>query len=172
MDSAIRTLNGGFILLEGPPGSGKSTYLSEFRKRYSVVRFAYYCFVPDEVALGNPRLEKETFLKSLCVGIRNSFPTINFPEPYSENYAQILPMWLHRLSELGDKIVFIIDGLDHVDKKKESLTAPLTHYLEGTLLISHNILAATHRTPSESLSRQSSKKANPYSPPYKSPVRK
>ena len=133
LESAITTLNGGFVLLEGPPGSGKSTYLTEFRKRYSAVRFAYYCFVPDEVALGNPRLEKETFLKSLCVGIRNSFPKIDFPEPYSDNYAQLLPMWLHRLSELGDKIVFIIDGLDHVDKKKESLTAPLTHYLEGTL---------------------------------------
>jgi hypothetical protein len=42
-------------------------------------------------------------------------------------------MWLQRLSELGDKIVFIIDGLDHVDKKKETLSAPLTHYLEGSL---------------------------------------
>jgi len=133
LDNAIKTLDGGFVLLEGPPGSGKSTYLTEYRKLRPTVRFAYYCFVPDEVALGNPRLERETFLKSLCVGIRNSFPNIDFPEPYSDNYAQLLPIWLRRVSELGDKIVFIIDGLDHVDKKKEALTAPLTHYLEGTL---------------------------------------
>lgn len=133
LDRAIETLEGGFILLEGPPGSGKSTYLTEYRKERPAVRFAYYCFVPDEVALGNPRLEKETFLKSLCVGIRNSFPHVNFPEPYSDNYPELLPMWLQKLSELGNKIVFIIDGLDHVDKKKEKLAAPLTHYLEGTL---------------------------------------
>jgi NACHT domain len=133
LDDAIASLPGGFILLEGPPGSGKSTYLTEYQKRRTSVKFAYYCFVPDEKVLGNPRLEKDTFLKSLCIGIRNSFPDIDFPEPYSQDYENKLLKWLYRLSELGSKIVFVIDGLDHVDKKKDSLKEPLTNYLDGDL---------------------------------------
>lgn len=133
LDDAIESLPGGFILLEGPPGSGKSTYLTEYRKLRSTVKFAYYCFVPDEIALGNPRLEKETFLKSLCLGIKNSFPGVNFPEPYSQDYEGMLLKWLYRLSDLGRKVVFIVDGLDHVDKKKDNLERPLTRHLDGNL---------------------------------------
>jgi hypothetical protein len=133
LDTAIASLEGGFILIEGPPGSGKSTYLTEYKRQRTSVRFAYYCFVPNEIVLGNPRLERDTFLKSLCVGIKNSFPSVKFPEPYSDDYGRMLPTWLHRLSELGEKVIFVIDGLDHVDKKKESLQQPLTNYLEGIL---------------------------------------
>jgi hypothetical protein len=133
LDNAIESLPGGFVLLEGPPGSGKSTYLTEYRKQRANVKFAYYCFVPDEIALGNPRLEKDTFLKSLCLGIKNSFPDLDLPEPYSQEYEGKLLKWLYHLSDIGEKVIFIIDGLDHVDKKKDDLKQPLTSYLDGDL---------------------------------------
>ena len=133
LDDAVSKLSGGFILLEGPPGSGKSTYLTTYQKERPDVKFAYYCFIPDEIALGNPRLEKETFLKSLCHGIQNSFPEVDLPQVYSEDYERKLQKWLYRLSDLGNKIVFIVDGIDHVDKKSDQLKEPLTNYLDGDL---------------------------------------
>jgi hypothetical protein len=78
-------------------------------------------------------LERDNFLKSLCVGIQNSFPDLELPQPYSEDYEGKLNQWLSRLSELGEKIVFVVDGLDHVDKKSNRLREPLTHYLDGVL---------------------------------------
>ncbi len=110
LDKAIVHLQGGFILVDGPPGSGKSTALTVYQQTRPQVKFAYYCFVPHEISLGNRRMEKETFLKSLCIGIRNAFPVMNFPQPYSEDYEDLLEKWLHELSTLGTKFVFIIDG--------------------------------------------------------------
>lgn len=133
IDESIKNLPGGFILLEGPPGSGKSTYLTAYQKTHSAVRFCYYCFVPNEIALGNLRLEKDTFLKSICVGIQNSFPEVDFPRRYSVDFERKLQSWLEVLGRLDRKVVFVIDGIDHVDKKKDVLTQPLTNYLDGDL---------------------------------------
>ena len=135
LDQSIAELDSGFVLIEGPPGSGKSTALTIYQRQRENVRFAYYCFIPDEITLGNPRLERETFLKSLCIGIQNSFPDIDFPQPYSQDYERKLDKWLHKLSQLGTKVIFIVDGLDHVDrKKKEQLVRdPLTNALDGKL---------------------------------------
>jgi len=83
-------------------------------------------------------LEEDTFLKSLCIGIQNSFPEIDFPQPYSQDYKNILQNWLYKLSSIGTKVVFIVDGLDHVERKKGQLKHPLTNYLDGRL--SDNVL--------------------------------
>lgn len=133
LDKAIAQLPGGFILVDGPPGSGKSTALTVYQRTRPQVKFAYYCFVPQEIGLGNRRMEKKTFLKSLCIGIRNAFPDRNFSQPYSEDYEDLLEKWLYELSTLGTKIVFIVDGVDYVDKRKLRLSSPLTNYLVGKL---------------------------------------
>lgn len=131
LEQSIADLPGGFILLEGPPGSGKSTFLTTFRENNPKVKFAYYCFVPQEATLGNRRLEKETFLRSICLAIINSFPGLNFPYLYSEDYEFKLPIWLEMIGALGEKVVFIVDGIDHVDKMKDVLDSPVTAYLDG-----------------------------------------
>ncbi|HEU5375894.1 MAG TPA: dsDNA nuclease domain-containing protein, partial [Ktedonobacteraceae bacterium] len=133
LDKAIAHLPGGFILVDGPPGIGKSTALTVYQRTRPQAKFAYYCFVPHEISLGNRRMEKETFLKSLCIGIRNAFPDKNFSHPYSEDYENLLEQWLHELSTLDTKMVFIIDGVDYVDKRKAGLSSPLTNYLVGKL---------------------------------------
>ncbi len=133
LDESIAKLQGGFILVEGPPGSGKSTALTMYQRTRRHVKFAYYCFVPNEAGLGNRRMEKETFLKSLCIGIERAFPDVDFPQFYFQDYEDKLGRWLNKLSTLGTKIVFIIDGVDYVDRKKERLSHPLTTYLDGKL---------------------------------------
>lgn len=131
LEKSIDDLSGGFILLEGPPGSGKSTFLTTFRENNPKVKFAYYCFIPQETSLGNRRLEKETFLRSLCLAIINSFPQLDFPYLYSDDYESKLPIWLQKAGDLGEKVVFIVDGIDHVDKMKDVLDSPITSYLDG-----------------------------------------
>ena len=135
LDEAVNQLSSGFILLEGPPGSGKSTALTVYKQRNKNIKFAYYCFNPDEKSLGNERMEKDTFIKSLCIGIQNSSPDIEFPQMYSGNYEVKLRKWLDILSEKKEKIVFVIDGLDHVDRKNKEglLEQPLTNHIDNSL---------------------------------------
>ena len=80
LDSAIETLNSGFVLLEGEPGSGKSTALTAYIDDKTEVSFGYYCFVPNDQALANERLEREAFVSSICIGLKNAFPHVEFPK--------------------------------------------------------------------------------------------
>lgn len=135
LDDAITRLDSGFIFLEGPPGSGKSTALTMYQRQRNEIRFTYYCYIPDEKYLGNARMEQESFLKSLCIGIQNAFPNIDFPQKYSQDYESKLNLWLNKLSQQGFKTILIVDGLDHVHRKAEAneLAAPLTRALSGKL---------------------------------------
>ncbi|MDA0243018.1 MAG: hypothetical protein OT477_06355 [Chloroflexi bacterium] len=142
LDDTIAKLNNGFIFLEGAPGSGKSTALTIYQQQRDTISFAYYCYIPDEKHIGNARIERETFLKSLCIGIQNAFPDIDFPQKYSQDYEHKLNLWLHTLSKQTSKVVLIVDGLDHVDRKIKAneLAEPLTNAFGGTANLPDNIL--------------------------------
>ncbi|RPJ87057.1 MAG: ATP-binding protein [Acidobacteria bacterium] len=135
LDSAIKTVESGFILLEGEPGSGKSTALTMYLLKRSDIRFGYYCFVPDDRSIGNERLGDDAFVRSICIGLMNAFPDVEFPRRFAAHTVSLLNDWLSRLSALGRRVIFVVDGLDHVDRKsRQSLIAnPLTHVLDGEL---------------------------------------
>lgn len=76
LDSSIKALDKGFLLVEGEPGTGKSTALTIYLSERPDVRFGYYCFIPNEQTLGNERLGDEAFVRSICLGLRNAFPDI------------------------------------------------------------------------------------------------
>lgn len=135
LDVAINQLSGGFVLLEGPPGSGKSTAITMYRRRREDIAFGYYCYIPDERGIGNQRLEQDAFVRALCIGIRNAFPDVAFPEPFSDYTIEKLNRWLLHLSGLERRTVLFIDGLDHADRKaQESLKSiSLISALDGCL---------------------------------------
>lgn len=135
LDNVIAQVNSGFIFLEGAPGSGKSTALTMYQRQREEISFTYYCYIPDETYIGNARMERETFLKSLCIELQNAFPDIEFPQKYSQNYESKLNIWLKELSQHVSKAVLIVDGLDHVERKAQAnqLTEPLTNALSGIL---------------------------------------
>ena len=147
LDSAIETLESGFILLEGEPGSGKSTALASYIEEKSEISFGYYCFVPNDQTLANERLEREAFISSICIGLRNAFPHIEFPKPYANHTVQLLNEWLHALSAAKQRVVFVVDGLDHVDRKtRQSLvTHPLTAVLDADNLPSNVLIVLSSR---------------------------
>jgi hypothetical protein len=135
LDSSIGTIENGFLLLEGEPGCGKSTALTMYLSERPDVRFGYYCFVPNERTLGNERLGEDAFVRSICIGLKNAFPDVQFPRPYALHTVELLNEWLRTLSTAKKRVVFVVDGLDHVDRKsRQSLVArPLTSVLDGEL---------------------------------------
>jgi len=117
LDDSINVLPGGFVLLEGPAGSGKSTALSMFDRTRPEVRLGHYCYVPDERELGYPRLERETLLRTLCIGIHNAFPDIEFPHPFAPHDKSRLNELLRVIAaKHPGKVAIFIDGLDHVHR--------------------------------------------------------
>lgn len=149
LDSSIGSLDSGFILLEGEPGSGKSTALTMYLADRPDVRFGYYCFVPNDKTLANDRLGNDCFVRSICIGLRNAFPDIDFPNPYAPQTVQLLNDWLNTLSVAGRRIILVVDGLDHVDQKtRQSLVArPLTTVLDADELPSNVLIVLSSRYP-------------------------
>lgn len=149
LDSSIQALDSGFILVEGEPGSGKSTALTVYLDDHPDVRFGYYCFVPGDTGLANERLGDDAFVRSLCIGLRNSFPDVDFPRPYAPHTTQLLNEWLHALSAAGRRTVFVVDGLDHVDRRtRQSLVAqPLTTVLAADQLPHGVLIVLSSRYP-------------------------
>ena len=149
LDSSIEALDSGFILLEGEPGSGKSTALTAYIEERSKVPFGYYCFVPNDRELANERLERDAFVSSICIGLRNAFPDVEFPKLYSPHTVQLLNDWLHALSEAEQWVVFVVDGLDHVDRKRRQsmVEHPLTTVLDADNLPPNILIVLSSRYP-------------------------
>lgn len=133
LDAALESLPGGHMLVEGVPGAGKSTALTKYFAANPSVKFAYYCFIPDDVSGTDLRLKGDYFLKSLCVAIEANFPKLELPVRYSDKYEDRLSLYIERLGRLNERIVLMIDGLDHVDRQQAHVTDPLTNHIFSTL---------------------------------------
>lgn len=135
LDNALDSLSSGFIAVIGEPGGGKSTALTKYLNASSSIKFGYYCFIPDEKVIGNDRLQEEAFVRSVCLGLKDAFPDFKFSKPYSTASVQLLNIWLKELSVSNQRVVFLVDGIDHVDRKTRQslLSKPLTSVLDGHL---------------------------------------
>lgn len=135
LEYGLTELEGGYIFIEGLPGIGKSTALTKFKEQYhDVVALAYYCFIPDaKNDFGEFRHQSYYFLKSLCIAIERNFPEVDLPSKYSERYEEKLTSYIEELSTLKKKIIFIIDGLDHVHRDTSIGDKSLLNNIKGDL---------------------------------------
>jgi len=135
LERGLTELEGGYIFIEGLPGIGKSTALTKFKEQYhDVVTLAYYCFIPDvKNDFGEFRHQSYYFLKSLCIAIEKNFPEVDLPSKYSERYEEKLTSYIEKLSTLKRKIIFIIDGLDHVHRDTTIGEKSLLNNIKGDL---------------------------------------
>ena len=134
IQKSVDELDGGYILIEGLPGIGKSTALTKFQEKNNDIAFTYYCFIPDSKNnFGELRHKTNYFLKSMCVGIENRFPDVNLPSRYSNDYESKFVEYIDKLSTLGRKIIFIVDGLDHVHRDLAFSESSLLNNIKGNL---------------------------------------
>lgn len=134
LEKGLSELEGGYIFIEGLPGIGKSTALTKFKENNPDISLAYYCFIPDtKNDFGEFRHQSHYFLKSLCITIEKNFPEVDLPSRYSERYQEKLNTYIEKLSKLKKKIIFIIDGLDHVHRDITIGEKSLLNYIKGNL---------------------------------------
>ncbi|WP_298137031.1 NACHT domain-containing protein [Flavobacterium sp.] len=134
LERGLNELSGGYIFIEGLPGIGKSTALTKFKEQHRDVTLAYYCFIPDtKNDFGELRHQSYYFLKSLCIAVEKSFPEVDLPSKYSEQYEEKFSSYIEKLSKQKKKIIFIIDGLDHVHRDTTLGGKSLLNYIKGDL---------------------------------------
>jgi hypothetical protein len=134
LKTALTELNGGYIFIEGLPGIGKSTALTKFKETNPEITLAYYCFIPDaKNDFGELRHKSNYFLKSLCISIENQFPDVDLPNKYSDKFEEKFASYIDKLGTLKKKIIFIIDGLDHVHRDTSLNENSLLNQIKGNL---------------------------------------
>jgi hypothetical protein len=122
LDAQIAGRNRGYIAIVGPPGSGKSTMISQglSARPERVVR--YYAYVPGS-APARTRLAAHNFLHDLVLMLRSSGLATSdrhLPSPSRDQLRHELHDQLDRAAKeyrrTGRRSIVAIDGLDHVER--------------------------------------------------------
>lgn len=135
LESSIATLDRGYIILLGTPGSGKSTTLTQtfrYRPKFRIVK--YYAFVRDDSSLG--RGEANNFFNDLYFSIQRDL-SVWHRRSHPQCRDELLEAFHLLLSQLSDdwkkheiKTLILVDGLDHIEREQNpvrSLVADLPH---------------------------------------------
>lgn len=122
LNQMLATVDGDYIVITGPPGSGKSTALTKYfdgldrSDQYHVVR--YYCFVRIDDNQQRLRLEAQSLRANLLDALFCSFSDIldrRFDMSEEHFLSSLERLGAHCRSE-GTKLVVFVDGLDHAER--------------------------------------------------------
>lgn len=120
LQSKLRTatLNGGVTALVGPPGSGKSwslTGLASDLVEEGAVVARHYCYLEPGDADVQLRITTRRAFSNLLAEIIDQRPALaESNRPYYAAGALQLQRVLETLSDRGERVVLIVDGLDHI----------------------------------------------------------
>lgn len=148
LEYAFSKYSRGYLALVGPPGSGKSTTLTQMlRYRQGVRTVRYYAFVRGDVRQG--RGEAEAFLHDLCLALEEQ--GVGGTSSRSEQavtsaelrgrLGELLRELNEDWRETGTRTIILVDGLDHIEREQSptrSLIEELPHPTtvpEGVLII-------------------------------------
>ena len=121
LDKALPHVDGGYLIVTGLPGSGKSTSLTTYfdalnRAKYEV--FHYYCFVDVNDNAQKMRVQAESLRANLLSEFHRRYPDVLERRfDYSEqNFYKCLKILADFFLERGRKFVIFLDGLDHAER--------------------------------------------------------
>jgi hypothetical protein len=122
IDSLIKHHSNGYIALIGNAGSGKSTLLTKWlqQSNYKILRYYAYVNVDMNYDFGF-RGEAESFLHDLLVQIRQSSASLQDRLPTADliDLQRHLNDELNKLSREEEKVIIIVDGLDHIEREQD-----------------------------------------------------
>ena len=136
LNSSVNKLTGGYILLSGKPGTGKSTLLTEWTKTRKERIIRYYAY--SNLSPSSPtRGEANNLFFDLVVQIKDNGFYDEKVYPYHANIEQTRSAFFRQLQLLqedfintGQKTIIIIDGLDHIPREYNPKDSLIKHLPE------------------------------------------
>ena len=121
LNLALPQSNGGYIIVTGLPGSGKSTSLTTYFKGLSAHEyevFSYYCFVSVNDNAQRMRVQADSLRANLLSEFQRRYPgVLKRRFDYSErNFIEGLQSLAKYFVEQGRRFVIFLDGLDHAER--------------------------------------------------------
>jgi len=121
LDKVLPHVNGGYLIVTGLPGSGKSTSLTMYfdalsSSTYEV--FRYYCFVGVNDNAQRMRVQAESLRANLLSEFHRRYPDVLKRRfDYSErNFLECLATLAKFFVDHGRRFIILLDGLDHAER--------------------------------------------------------
>jgi hypothetical protein len=121
LDQALQRIDGGYLIVTGLPGSGKSTSLTAYFERLSRGKsevFSYYCFVDVNDNSQRMRVLADSLRENLLTAFHRRYPyVLKRRFDYSEgNFLQSLETLAKHFTAQGRRFHILLDGLDHAER--------------------------------------------------------
>lgn len=128
LNTLLKSRQKGYLFLEGTPGSGKSTLITQWVKQIPNKCIRYYAFdftrPSAQLVNDSDRGERTTFLFDLIKMMeREGFKSQNNTLAYKEyqflknRFVELLEIVHLHYTETGLCTVIVVDGLDHIDRE-------------------------------------------------------
>jgi len=121
--------NGGVKVLEGTPGTGKSTYLSFLfrtltKRGVPCLRHHYFIQIGspdfDSVRRLTPESARESLIHDLLAQFPNGLGSLSTRNPNPRDLQQFVQAAAEHCYKSGQALVIIVDGLDHVVRERDA----------------------------------------------------
>jgi len=147
--SDVTSSTGGVFSVVGPPGQGKSTYLSYFCRaleeaKVPVIRHHYFLSGHDKSI---DRLSPYVVAESLLSQISQFHAETGAPTQRSEDLSVSLKLCAEYYKTKNKPFVVIIDGLDHVWRDNERDKRPLDDTFRQLLPVAPNLVVIVGTQP-------------------------
>lgn len=144
-ESTLATVRAGVnrtVTLVGPPGRGKSTYLSFLCQQLAIeglplVRHHYFLSLLDKTA---DRLSPRSVAQSLLDQVRREHGYVNAPTDSPDRLADALATCGAHYAGEGKPFLVVIDGLDHVWRDNYGDKRPLDDLFRQLLPLPPNVV--------------------------------